>query len=162
MKININLALRPLEIGFHEVHISHIEEGSYNGIDFFSCKFENEDGYSRKTFYLNEFGIENIVELFTSIGENNDEVDTKDLLNKSLTIEIERRKFVNRGFLYEENVVVKYLPIDYECDDDGIDYFPYHSYGDGDSYDDGDGCYRVREEFRGLSKEEIEYIITHD
>lgn len=162
MKININLALRPLGIGFHEVCISHIEEGSYNGIDFFSCKFENEEGYFHKTFYLNEFGIMYIVELFRAIGENDDEVDTNDLLNKSLTIEIESRKFVNKGFLYEKNVVVEYLPFDNEWNDDGSDYFPYHNYDVRDSHDDGDEYYRVPEEYRGLSKEEIVYVITHE
>ena len=154
MKININLALKPLEIGFHKVHISHIQEGSCNGIDFFICKFENEDGYSFKTFSLNECGVWKIKELFTAIGMNIDELDTKDLLNKSLTIEIGIRKFVNKGIHYEKVIAINYLPFN-NYNDDVNHYDDWGEWNWGDSYG-------VAEEYRGLTKEEYDYVITHE
>lgn len=84
--------------GQHEVTITHIDEGSseYRSIPFFAVRFESENGYVSHRFYLSPAGMPAVVSLFERVGlavNVGDELDTKQLIDKTLTIEVGERSY---------------------------------------------------------------------
>ena len=87
-----------LDNGRHEVEITDVTEGKseYKGTAFFSCRFENEDGYITSRFYLTDPGMAGIVSLFEIVEvpiEGGAEVNTDALLNKRLSIVVRDRTY---------------------------------------------------------------------
>ncbi|MBC7921042.1 MAG: hypothetical protein H7Z75_08105 [Ferruginibacter sp.] len=87
-----------LENGRHEVAITDVTEGKseYKGTPFFSCRFENEDGYITSRFYLTDPGMAGIVSLFETVAvpiEEGAEVNTDALLKKHLSIVVRDRTY---------------------------------------------------------------------
>lgn len=84
--------------GRQEVTIAHIDEGTSEnkGIPFFAVRFENEDGYVSHRFYQSPAGMPAIVALFETAGipvKEGEELDTKQLIGKTLTIEVGDRSY---------------------------------------------------------------------
>lgn len=87
-----------LNDGHHTVEITRIDEGTseYKGIPFFNCRFENEDGFVSQRFYQSPAGMPAIINLFKTAGievKEGDELDTKQLLHKTLDIEVGERSY---------------------------------------------------------------------
>jgi hypothetical protein len=86
--------------GRHLVEITHIEEGISENkkVPFFACRFENEEGFVTQRFYNSTAGLPIIVALFKSLGMEVDEkteLNTKDLVGKSLTITVGERTYAD-------------------------------------------------------------------
>lgn len=86
--------------GRHQVTITHVEEGAseHKGIPFFAVRFENEEGYVLHRFYQSSAGMPAIIGLFDSVGieaEAGKELDTKQLMGKSLTIDVGERSYID-------------------------------------------------------------------
>lgn len=86
--------------GQQTVTITHIDEGSseYKGIPFFAVRFENEDGYVSHRFYQSPAGMPAIVSLFDMVGipvQEGKDLDTKQLMDKELTIEVGERSYTD-------------------------------------------------------------------
>ena len=86
--------------GQQEVTITDIEEGvsEYKGIPFFAVRFENDEGYVSHRFYQSQAGMPAIISLFDMVGINAQEgkdLDTKQLLGKSLTIDVGERSYTD-------------------------------------------------------------------
>ncbi|MDQ3535972.1 MAG: hypothetical protein M3421_10145 [Bacteroidota bacterium] len=87
-----------LENGRHVVEITEIEEGTSEnkGIPFFSCRFENEEGFIHSRFYNTEPGMPILIDLFKNVGikaEEGKELNTQELLNKKVSILVEERTY---------------------------------------------------------------------
>ncbi len=79
--------------GRHVVTITHIDEGTseYKGVPFFAARFENEAGYVTQRFYLSAGGMPIIMALCEAVGiepKAGQDIDTKQLLNKEVSIEV--------------------------------------------------------------------------
>ncbi|GAB3900332.1 hypothetical protein [Spirosoma agri] len=86
--------------GPQQVTITDIEEGSSEnkGIPFFAVRFENEEGYLSHRFYQSSAGMPAIVSLFETVGidvKEGKQLDTKQLLDKQLTIEVGERSYTD-------------------------------------------------------------------
>ncbi len=65
-------------------------------IPFFACRFENDDDFIMHRFYNSEPGFPQIVALFEAVGfniEEGDEVDSKQLPNKDVSIIVSERTY---------------------------------------------------------------------
>lgn len=97
MKIKINE--KPyLDNGRHTVTITEVQEGTSEnkGIPFFSCRFENDEGFVIQRFYRSEPGMPIIASLLKAVGlevKKGDAIDTKQLLNKQLSVEVSDRTY---------------------------------------------------------------------
>ena len=95
MKVNIHE--KPyLSEGRHRVKITEVEDGmsEHKDIPFFNCRLENEDGFINQRFYLSEPGEPFLAAFFKAVGlEKQDEVDTKQLKGKVLSVEVEERTY---------------------------------------------------------------------
>lgn len=92
MKIIITETLKErLPVGKHIVEIVKVDYGiNANGLEYFECFFENEQGVSTARFYTTEKAMFRIVSLFKSCqlsAETSQEVDTYDLIGKKIEIE---------------------------------------------------------------------------
>ncbi len=97
MKIKIN-EIPFLENGRHSVMITEINDGTseHKGIPFFTCRFENEEGFATQRFYRSKPGMPIIASLFRAVGlevKEGDTLDTKQLLHKQLSIEVSERTY---------------------------------------------------------------------
>jgi hypothetical protein len=84
--------------GRHIVEITDIVEGNseHKGVPFFSCRFENEDGFITSRFYYSEPGLPIIIDLFKKAGievEEGKELNTEALLNKKVSIMVDDRTY---------------------------------------------------------------------
>ena len=95
MKVELNE--KPfLENGRHTVTITSVESGSseYKDVPFFNCRFENDEGFVNNRFYLSEPGQPIMAELFQAVGmDSSGEVDTDQLKDKELSIEVHERTY---------------------------------------------------------------------
>jgi hypothetical protein len=87
-----------LEDGQQQVTITDIEEGTSEnkGVPFFAVRFENEQGYISHRFYQSSAGMPLIIGLFEAAGieaEEGQELDTKQLVGKELSIEVGERSY---------------------------------------------------------------------
>ena len=79
--------------GRHVVTITHIDEGTseYKGVPFFAVRFENEEGFVNQRFYLSPGGMPIIMALCEAVGiepKQGEDIDTKQLVNKEVSIEV--------------------------------------------------------------------------
>jgi hypothetical protein len=102
MKIKVEEGLdKPfLENGRHPVEISEVTEGKSEkkGVPFFSCRFENENGFITSRYYYSEPGMPTIVDLFKTVGievKEGDQLDTADLVGKKLSILVTDRTYTD-------------------------------------------------------------------
>ncbi len=84
--------------GRHMVEITNIEEGrsEHKDIPFFACRFENEDGFVVQRFYLSKAGMPGIVALCEALGmdvKEGEQIDTKQLLHKKLSVQVDERSY---------------------------------------------------------------------
>lgn len=84
--------------GPQQVTITHIDEGSseHKGIPFFAVRFENDNGYVSHRFYQSPAGMPAIVGLFEMAGidaKEGKDLDTKQLMGKTMTIEVGDRSY---------------------------------------------------------------------
>lgn len=94
MKLKINE--KPfLLLGRHVVTITEIEEGKSENknIPFINCRLENEEGFVNQRFYLSEPGQPILASFLRAIGLEGKEIDTKDLKDKTLSVEVEERTY---------------------------------------------------------------------
>lgn len=94
MKVSLNE--KPfLEDGRHTVTITEVESGSseYKDVPFFNCRFENDEGFINHRFYLSEPGQPIMAELFQAVGITDQDVDTDQLKDKQLSIEVYERTY---------------------------------------------------------------------
>lgn len=87
-----------LNNGRHVVEITEVEDGKseHKGVPFFSCRFENDEGFINSRFYYTEPGMPIIIDLFKNVGvkvEEGKELNTKELLNKKVSIQVEDRNY---------------------------------------------------------------------
>ncbi|MFW5761221.1 MAG: hypothetical protein ACOCXH_09595 [Cyclobacteriaceae bacterium] len=87
-----------LDNGRHTVKITNVEDGlsERKRIPFFVCRFENDDGFVMHRFYNTAPGFPQIIALFKSVGfniEEGDEVDTRQLINKDVSIMVSERTY---------------------------------------------------------------------
>lgn len=86
--------------GPQTVTITDIKEGvsEHKNIPFFAVRFENEEGYVSQRFYQSQAGMPAIVKLFQMVGikvQEGHELDTKQLIDKELTIEVGERSYTD-------------------------------------------------------------------
>lgn len=81
--------------GRHTTTITEVTEGTSEnkGVPFFNCRFENEDGFVNQRFYLSEPGQPIMAELFHAVGIEKDEIDTKILVGKEVSVEVYERTY---------------------------------------------------------------------
>ncbi|MEJ8802966.1 hypothetical protein [Pontibacter sp. H249] len=94
MKLKINE--KPfLPEGRHVVKITEVEEGRSENKDipFINCRMENENGFVNQRFYLSEPGQPILASFLKAIGIDKNEVDSKELKGKVLSIEVEERSY---------------------------------------------------------------------
>ncbi len=136
MKILITEASKErLPAGKHNVRIVKIIKGTTsNGLEYFECFFENNQGACTSRFYITEKSMFRVVSLFRACNlsaENNQTVDTDDLIGKDL--EIENISKVRDGSQFVETVAFATLPLNtsvnsaqsqnpFEDEDDGLPF----------------------------------------
>lgn len=86
--------------GRHDVTIAHIDEGKseHKGIPFFAVRFENEEGYVSHRFYQSQASMSAIISLFEMADidvKEGKELDTKQLINKQVTIDVGERSYTD-------------------------------------------------------------------
>lgn len=95
MKLNINE--KPyLPEGRHTVKVTETEEGKseHKDIPFINCRLENEDGFINQRFYLSEPGEPFLAAFLKATGlDDKQEVDTKQLEGKTLSVVVEERTY---------------------------------------------------------------------
>jgi len=94
MKIQINE--KPfLSEGRHVVTIAEVEEGKSENKDipFINCRLENEEGFINQRFYLSEPGQPILAAFLKACGFESNEVETKELKGKTLSIEVGERTY---------------------------------------------------------------------
>lgn len=81
--------------GRHVVTITEIEEGKSENKDipFVNFRLENEEGFINQRFYLSEPGQPILAGFLKAAGVEGNEVDTKTLKGKTLSIEVEDRTY---------------------------------------------------------------------
>ncbi|WP_276497143.1 hypothetical protein [Pontibacter litorisediminis] len=81
--------------GRHVVKITEVEEGRSENKDipFINCRLENEDGFVNQRFYLSEPGQPILASFLKALGIHKQEVDSKELKGKSLSVEVEERTY---------------------------------------------------------------------
>ena len=99
MKIKINE--KPfLEDGRHTVTIAEVNEGTSEnkGVPFFSCRFENDEGFVNQRFYQSEPSMPIVASLLRAVGMEAKEgktIDTQKLVGKQLSIEVGERTYAD-------------------------------------------------------------------
>jgi hypothetical protein len=101
-----------LQVGKHNVKITHIIDGIEENRNktFFSCRFENSEGYIVSRFNNSEEELIQIIKLFNSCGfelGDNFTVDTNDLLNKELVIIVADQIFTDE--LTDEYIKIRVI-----------------------------------------------------
>jgi len=94
MKIKINE--KPfLSEGRHVVTITEVEEGKSENknIPFINLRLENEEGFINQRFYLSEPGQPILAAFLKACGLEGNEVDTKELKNKMVSVEVGERTY---------------------------------------------------------------------
>jgi len=94
--MKIHAEERPfLPNGRHTVNITDVEEGKseHKGVPYFNVRFENDDGFVNHRFYQSEPGQPIIAEFLKALGLEGEEVDTQELIDKSLSLEVEERSY---------------------------------------------------------------------
>lgn len=94
MKVTINE--KPyLPEGRHTVTITEVQEGKseHKDVPFLNCRMENEEGFINQRFYLSEPGQPFLAALFKAVGIEGKQVDTKQLKDKALSVEIQERSY---------------------------------------------------------------------
>lgn len=94
MKVNIHE--KPyLPEGRHTVKVTEVEEGKseHKDIPFLNCRLENEAGFINQRFYLSEPGEPFLAAFLKAVGLEGKEVDSKQLKNKVLSVEVEERTY---------------------------------------------------------------------
>lgn len=81
--------------GRHVVQITEVEEGKSENkaIPFINCRLENENGFVNQRFYLSEPGQPILASFLKALGFDKNEVDSKELKGKSLSVEVEERTY---------------------------------------------------------------------
>lgn len=81
--------------GRHVVQITEVEEGKSENkeIPFINCRLENEDGFVNQRFYLSEPGQPILASFLKAVGIEKEEVDSKELKGKTLSVEVEERSY---------------------------------------------------------------------
>ncbi|TXK48158.1 hypothetical protein FVR03_08295 [Pontibacter qinzhouensis] len=81
--------------GRHMVTITEVEEGKSEnkGVPFINCRLENKDGFVNQRFYLSEPGQPILASFLKALGIEKTEVDTKELKDKALSVEVEERTY---------------------------------------------------------------------
>jgi hypothetical protein len=85
-----------LENGRHTVAITEVSEGTseHKGVPFINCRLENEDGFVNQRFYLSEPGQPILAAFLQAVGlDDKQEVDSKQLKNKNLSVVVEERSY---------------------------------------------------------------------
>ncbi len=99
MKIKINE--KPfLEDGRHMVTITEVNEGTSEnkGVPFFSCRFENDEGFVNQRFYQSEPSMPILASLLRAVGMEVKEgktIDTQKLVGKQLSVEVGERTYAD-------------------------------------------------------------------
>ena len=114
MKILITEASKErLPAGKHNVRIVKIVKGTTsNGLEYFECFFENNQGACTSRFYITEKSLFRVISVFRACNlsaENNETVDTDDLIGKDL--QIENISKVRDGSQFVETVAFFPLPM---------------------------------------------------
>ncbi len=95
MKVNIHE--KPfLAEGKHTVKVTEVEEGKseHKNIPFFNCRLENEEGFINQRFYLSEPGEPFLAAFLKAVNlDKKEEIDTKQLKGKTLSVEVEERTY---------------------------------------------------------------------
>jgi hypothetical protein len=122
-----------LPVGVHSVKIVKIEKGTnQNRIEYFECFFENNQGVCSSRYYITEKAMYRIIALFRVCNlsaENNQTVETDDLIGKELKIENVSK--LRDGNQFVDTVAVYPLPIS-----TGVDAAPFQNPFEDDD-DDG-------------------------
>jgi len=81
--------------GRHTVEITHVEDGrsEHKDVPFFNVRFENEEGFVNHRFYDTEPGQPIIAEFLKAVAMERKTVDTKELIGKKLSLEVEERSY---------------------------------------------------------------------
>ena len=84
-----------LDNGRHTVTITEVEEGKSENKDipFVNFRLENEEGFVNQRFYLSEPGQPILAGFLKAVGVEGNEVDSKSLKGKTLSIEVEDRTY---------------------------------------------------------------------
>ena len=84
-----------LKTGRHTVTITEINEGrsEYKDVPFFAARMENEQGFVEQRFYDSAPSQPIIAELMQAVGLTGDQLNTEDLVGKSLSIEVGERTY---------------------------------------------------------------------
>jgi hypothetical protein len=102
-----------LSEGLHSVKITKILNGrNQNNIEYFDCFFENNQGSCSSRYYITEKAMFRVIALFRACNlsaENNQTVDTDDLIGKELKIENVSK--LRDGSQFVDTVAVYPLPI---------------------------------------------------
>lgn len=94
MKVQVQEKPR-LQNGRHVVTITEISEGKseYKGIPFFAARMESEEGFVEQRFYDSEPSQPILAELMRAVGLDGQELDTKNLVGKELSVEVHERSY---------------------------------------------------------------------
>ena len=82
--------------GRQTVKVTEVEEGKseHKDIPFFNLRLENEEGFVNQRFYLSEPGEPFLAAFLKAVGlEEQEEVDTKQLKGKTLSVVVEQRSY---------------------------------------------------------------------
>lgn len=103
LNLSIKLKIMKLKIdekpflpnGRHVVQITQVEEGKSENKDipFINCRLENEDGFVNQRFYMSEPGQPILASFLKAVGIEKQEVDSKELNGKKLSVEVEERTY---------------------------------------------------------------------
>ena len=94
MKVNINE--KPyLPEGRHTVKITEVEDSKseHKDIPFINCRLENEEGFINQRLYLSEPGEPFLAAFLKAVGLEGEEIDSKQLKGKTLSVEVEERTY---------------------------------------------------------------------
>lgn len=94
MKISVQEKPR-LKNGRHVVTITEVTDGKseYKDIPFFAARMENEDGFVEQRFYDSEAGQPVIAELMQAVGMDGTDLNTENLVGKTLSAEVGERTY---------------------------------------------------------------------
>ena len=121
--------------GKHSVKIVKIDKGTnQNGFEYFECFYENNQGTCSSRYYITEKAMFRVIALFRAChlsAENNQTVDTDELIGKEL--EIENVSKLRDGSQFVDTVAVYPLPVNtsidtaiadspFEDNDDGLPF----------------------------------------
>lgn len=84
-----------LRNGRHVVTITEVTDGrsEYKDIPFFSARMENDEGFVEQRFYNSEPSKPILAELMKAVGLEGEQLNSEDLVGKSLSIEVDDRHY---------------------------------------------------------------------